>query len=86
MARQFQHLNEQFKKITGENRDLYDEVKIGQEKLRISTNNSNKLTQDVNEMKERIELNNLESEDLKKKIKKLQQENGFLGEENKSFQ
>ena len=54
--------------------------------MRISSHQSNKLIQELNDCKEQISSNNVESEDLKKKIQKLYQENTFLNDENRNFQ
>ena len=78
LARQFHHLNEQFKKITGENRDLHEEIRDGQEKLRVSTSQTQRLVTELNDYKEHVQANNIETEELKKKINKLYQENSFL--------
>lgn len=62
MARQFNQLKEDFRKITGENRDLHNELRDGQEKLRISSSQTTKIVQELNEYKERFNDNSRESE------------------------
>ena len=78
LARQFHHLNEQFNKLTGENRDLHVELRTGQEKLRIFSNQTNILIQELNDHKDNVAASNAENDELKKKIQKLYQENSFL--------
>jgi hypothetical protein len=47
-------LNEQLRKITGENRDLHEELRDGQEKLRLSSVQAQKIMNELNEYKERF--------------------------------
>ena len=86
LARQFHHLNEQFNKLTGENRDLHVELRTGQEKLRIFSNQTNILIQELNDHKDNVAASNAENDELKKKIQKLYQENSFLNDEKINFQ
>ena len=86
MARQFNQIKEEFRKLTGENRDLHDELRDGQEKLRISANQTSKLVQELNDYKERMGENDRNSDELKKKIQKLFQENSFLSDEHRTAQ
>lgn len=45
LAKQFNQMKEDFRRLTGENRDLGNEVREGQQRLRISTNQASKLAQ-----------------------------------------
>lgn len=64
-------MKEDFRKLTGENRDLHNELRDGQEKLRISSSQTSKIVQELNEYKERLNDNNKDSEELKRRIQKL---------------
>jgi uncharacterized coiled-coil DUF342 family protein len=74
-------LNEQLRKIIGENRDLHEELRDGQEKLRLSSVQAQKIMNELNEYKERFGQNSKEVEDYKRKIQQLIAENTGLGEE-----
>lgn len=47
-ARQLQHLVTQITKITAENKDLHDDVRNSQEKLRLSSQQHNQLLNELN--------------------------------------
>lgn len=79
-------IKEDFKKLTGENRDLHNELRDGQEKIRVSSTQQSKLVQELNDYKDKINLNNRETDEFKKKIQKLIQENSFLNDETKMAQ
>lgn len=79
-------IKEDFKKLTGENRDLHNELRDGQEKIRVSSTQQSKLVQELNDYKDKININNRETDEFKKKIQKLIQENSFLNDETKMAQ
>ena len=79
--RNLNKLNEQLRKITGENRDLHEELRDGQEKLRLSSVQAQKIMNELNEYKERFGQNSKEVEDYKRRIQQLIAENTGLGEE-----
>lgn len=79
-------IREDFKKLTGENRDLHNELRDGQEKIRVSSTQQSKLVQELNDYKDKINLNNRETDEFKKKMQKLIQENSFLNDETKMAQ
>lgn len=47
-------MTEQLKKLTGENRDLTEELRDGQEKLRLSNAQQQKLINELNDHKQRL--------------------------------
>ena len=47
MAHQVRQLSDQMKRLTGENESLYGDVREGQEKLRLSSNQISKLKGEV---------------------------------------
>jgi len=51
-------MKEDFRKLTGENRDLHTELRDGQEKLRLSATQTSKLAQELSDYKDRINDNN----------------------------
>jgi len=63
-----------------------DEVKTAQENLRLSANQNQKIMQELNDYKMRINNNNQENEQLKGRIQKLMGENTSLGDEVRTAQ
>lgn len=55
----------------GENNSLGEEVRTAQENLRLSANQMQKFSLEINEYKNRINANNQESETYRQKIQKL---------------
>jgi len=53
-ARQLKNLSDQLRKIIDENKDLHEELRSGQEKLRLSNVQQQKLIQELNDHKIRI--------------------------------
>ena len=47
LSTQVKLLNDKIRKITGENENLYGEVRDGQEKLRLSNNQVSKMSSDI---------------------------------------
>ncbi len=64
--------------MTGENRDLHEELHYGQEKLRLSAQQEHKLLSELNEIKARFEGNSQEAESFKMKIQRLINENSTI--------
>lgn len=60
MAHQVRQLSDQMKRLTGENEGLYGDVREGQEKLRLSSNQISKLKGEVEDYR-------MSMEDLKRK-------------------
>lgn len=79
-------LQDKIGKLVHENTSMDDEVRNAQENLRLSANQNQKLMRELNEYKQRIEQNNMENEQLNKKIGKLTGENVSLGEEVRTAQ
>ena len=79
-------LQDKIGKLVHENTSMDDEVRNAQENLRRSANQNQKLMRELNEYKQRIEQNNMENEQLNKKIGKLTGENVSLGEEVRTAQ
>ena len=74
-ARQLKNLNDQLRKIMDENKGLHEELREGQEKLRISSAQQQKLVLEINEYKNKVSGSDQQSEEFKRKIQKLLQEN-----------
>lgn len=64
-------LKSKMNKLAGENVSLSEEVKGAQESLRLSSQQNSKMTKELNDYKERINVNNQESETYRIKIQKL---------------
>ena len=79
-------LKQKINKLVGENSTLNDEVNNAQEAIRLSSATQAKLQRELNEYREQINSNNMESETYKKKIQKLVTENSSLGEEMRGAQ
>ena len=60
---------------------MEQQVRNAQENLRLSANQNNKLTRELKEYQDRLTNNDQESENLKRKIQKLLQENTGLADE-----
>mgnify|MGYP000897014314 FL=1 len=67
-------------------RALGGEIQSAQENLRLSAAQTNKLTQEINQFRSQLEVNNQESETYKQKIQKLLNENNALGDEVRTAQ
>ena len=72
--------------VIQENQHLGDEVRNAQENLRLSANQINKLTGEINDYRNQITVSNEESETYRKKIQKLTSENTNLGDEVRNAQ
>ena len=72
--------------ILQENQNLNDEVRNAQENLRLSANQISKLSNEINEYRSRMDINNQESETYRRKIQNLVSENTNLGDEIKTAQ
>jgi len=71
-------------KVTGlltENKTLDGEVKATQENLRLSANQNQRISQELNQYKMNIQANEGENSALKAKIQKLLSENSILGQD-----
>jgi len=71
-------------KVTGlltENKTLDGEVKATQENLRLSANQNQRISQELNQYKMNIQANEEENASLKAKIQKLLSENSILGQD-----
>lgn len=64
-------LSEQLRKMTGENRDLHEELREGQEKLRLSNAAQQKIINELNDYKEKYGQNSQEVENFKRRIQQL---------------
>ena len=69
-----------------ENQFLGEEVRTAQENLRLSANQISKLNSELNDYKNRVSVNNQESETYKLKIQKLMTENSSMGDEVRTAQ
>jgi FtsZ-binding cell division protein ZapB len=80
---------EKISKLSSENKMLSDDVREGQEKLRISTSQTSKLMNEFNEIRTRIENMTRETEVLKAERAKVLQElhgvHGKLGENDRAY-
>ena len=65
---------------------MEDEVRQVQENLRLSTNQNQKIMQELNDYKMRIQNNNQENDQLKARMQKLINENSSLGDEVRNAQ
>ena len=79
-------IKKKMQNIIQENQQLGDEVRNAQENLRLSANQISKLTTEVNDYRNRLEMGNEESETYRKKIQKLTSENSNLGDEMRNAQ
>jgi len=61
-------------------------VRTAQENLRLSANQISKLNSELNDYKNRVSVNNQESETYKLKIQKLMAENSSMGDEVRTAQ
>lgn len=73
-------LQEKITRLVSENTEISGEVRIAQENLRLSANQQNKIMQELNEYKSKIEQNNQENNTLKQKMQRLMSENNSLGD------
>ena len=74
-------LQDKIHKLVHENANYNDEIRDAQQNLRLSANQNQKITRELNEYKTRIEENTQENNMLKMKIQKITGENVSLGEE-----
>ena len=79
-------LQERITRLVTENTTMEDEVRTVQENLRLSTSQNQKIMQELNDYKMRIQGNNQENEQLKGRIQKLMGENTSLGDEVRTAQ
>ena len=75
------NLSDQLRKMVDENKDLQGEIRDGQDKLRISNAQQQKLLMELNEFKQLSSGSEQQNEEFKRKIQKLVQENQNIGEE-----
>ena len=73
-------LQDKISRLVHENTSMQDEMRNAQENLRLSANQQQKMVRQINEYKQRIQQNNLENENLKQKMNKLQSENVGLNQ------
>ena len=73
-------LQERITRLVSENSEMGSEVQTAQENLRLSANQNQKILQELQEYKRRIEQNDQESQQFKIKIQKLLGENTSLGD------
>lgn len=69
------------RKILDENKDLHEELREGQEKLRISNAQQQKLIQELNDHKQRITGSEQQTDDFKRKIQGLLKQTEALDDE-----
>jgi chromosome segregation ATPase len=74
-------LQEKITRLVTENADISGEMRDAQENLRLSANQNQKIMQELNEYKRKIDENNHENTVLKTKIQKLANENSSLSGE-----
>ena len=72
--------------LVQENQFLGEEVRTAQENLRLSADQISKLNNELNDYKNRVSVNNQESETYKSKIQKLMAENSSMGDEVRTAQ
>ena len=73
-------LKQKINRLMLENQALGDDVRNAQENLRLSSNQNQKLQQEINHYRDQINVNNQEAETFKIRIQKLINENSFLGD------
>ena len=83
---QNENIKKKMQQILQENQNLNDEVRNAQENLRLSANQISKLSNEINEYRSRMDINNQESETYRRKIQNLVSENTNLGDEIKTAQ
>ena len=79
-------LKKKIQKLLQENSGLAEEVRNAQENLRLSNAQQSKAFQELTEYKKRIEQNDLDNENIRRKIQNLVQENQHLSEEVRNAQ
>lgn len=72
--------------MLSENSVLGQDMQNAQENLRLSSQQLAKVNAELNEYRNRIELNDRETEQFRQKIQKLMSENSTLGEEMRNAQ
>ena len=72
--------------LLNENQNLDTEIRSTQENLRLSTNQNQRISQELNDYKGRIQSNDEENTVLKGKIQKLLSQNSVLGQDMQSAQ
>lgn len=73
-------LQEKITRLVNENTEISGEARSAQENLRLSANQQNKIIQELNDYKIKIEQNNQENNALKQKMQRLMSENNSLGD------
>lgn len=73
-------LKQKIQKLLSENGSLSEEVRTGQENLRLSAAQATKLGNELNEFRSRLGATTQESETYKQRIQKLLSENTSLGD------
>lgn len=74
------NLQEKITRLVNENTEMQGQVRNAQDNLRLSANQNNKILQELNDYKLKIEQNNQENNALKTKIQRMIAENSSLGE------
>ena len=67
LSYQVKNLNEQIRRVSGENEGLYSEVREGQEKLRLSNNQTSKMVMELESLKSQLTQYTQENEELRKR-------------------
>lgn len=86
LKQECERLNNLIEKKNAEIRSLGGEVQEAQEVIRNSTNQTNRLSSELNDFKNRLGQSSQETETYKQKLQKLLGENTALGEEVRSAQ
>lgn len=68
LTRTVTNLNDKLGRLSGENEHLVSEVREGQEKLRLSTNNLAKIANELNDLKYKTQQATAENEQLRRKL------------------
>lgn len=85
-AQELQRLNGVIEKKNSQIRALGGQISEAQENLRLSTQQQNRLSNELNDYRSRLDIGNQESETYKQRIQKLLSENNTLGEEARTAQ
>jgi regulator of replication initiation timing len=80
MTKTIGSLQERITRLVNENTDMEGEVQNAQENLRLSANQNQKIIQELQDYKRRIDENDQESGQFKARIQKLLSENNVLGD------
>lgn len=79
-------MKKKIQKLFQENSFLSDEHKMAQENLRLSNVQQQKIVNELNEYRQRIQDNEAQNDAVKRKIQNLLQENGQLNQEVRNAQ